>query len=302
MVIGSALADSLSACHASLPSSSHYAVDCIPRCSKSVFAATSFSSSPEEGKADANVAGTDKADDEEKPIFAKSGRTATDQPCQCTDPPKRKTRGVYSRLKGAIGVGELNRDHKAVIEQLRREQRAAEVRNANLLVRAPYKSYVDARKQLEKAIAAAEEDYAAVRRKADEYMQAHTDAMIAMNTHCRGLSRQYRGMQFDCEKTRALVQNQYLARRKQSECLIGEATPYDDFEDGASSKTHWFACLPPEVAVIGNLIMANPSCTAQASSPVLHLSDTSSQALLARPQQSRAGHTRRNIVEVSAFL
>merc|ERR1711976_819924 len=111
-----------------------------------------------------------------------------------------------------------------------------------------------------KEVAQVEEDYAYFRHQQDEYHNAYFRLQKAMNWHCKGIRTLYHGARFDCERQRVEEQNQFFARRKAAECLIGEETPYDVMEDSddfleklsglGHIKVHGHMALPPEVAAL----------------------------------------------------
>lgn len=287
MVAGSALLDSL---HDSLHSShlgisikDHHAWESTPHGRKSAHAATSFDD-PKEGS------GSGK--------HVRMGRTEEDSPCECTDPLKKKKSGGI--LKSLLGGG-VNRDHDAVMVKFKKEQRAAERKNADTLEKGPYHAYIKSVKSLEHEVLQSETDYAAFRAKHDEYSKAYYDLGRAMKWHCNGIRKQYKGVRFDCERERLEAQAQFFARRHAPECLIGETTPFDAHGDESGfghKNTFKSVLMPPEVVLLSNFIASGTPD----SSRGMPASVTSSHALLTRPQHSPVGQERHSNAAARAFL
>jgi hypothetical protein len=254
MVAASALLDSLSTCRLGRGHSS-YALECPPHYQKTTRTATCF-----EGKAASKKGGDGK--------LKKMGRTADEEPCPCTDPPKKKKHG--GSIAQSLGFGGPSRDHQAVLDAFKKEQRAAERANANNIMAKPFKTFNKALKKLEGEIVNTESLYAEFRHKHDEYIKAYHKLTFAMAIHCKGLSNTYKGVKFDCDRERVEAQAQFLSRRRAPECLIGEKTPYDDLdEDGAMlGSVGLSSALPPEALVLGNLVAAHaaPRSSLQARS------------------------------------
>lgn len=287
MVAGSVLVDSLHTLHLGINGKGHQAWEHMPQCrnsSRTAFFQDPVTSEAGEGKGEGKAkepAGEGKA------MLKKMGRTEEESPCECTDPIKKKKSG-----KKALGglFGGMDRDHGAVMDRLKKEQRASERRNANILLRGPHNRFLSARKALEGEIFDTEHHYADFRHKQEEYIKAYMDMQFAMKWHCKGIRRTYKGVRFDCERERAEAQNQFFARRHAPECLIGESTPFDVLDESGNvltdlakaTKVTGHACLPPEVAVLGNLIAAGPTPS--------------------RPRQGTVDQVRRNDAAVMAFL
>lgn len=189
----------------------------------------------------------------------KMGLTEEEEVCECTDPEKKKKRGKASKILGNIPVlgrlfGGANHDHDEVLDSLRRQQEAAERGNANTVVRGPYSTLTRKLKALEKEILKTEEEYAAFKHKHDEYRQAYSEVARVMKWHCNGLRRKYKGIRFDCERERVEAQAQFFARRFAPDCLIGRVSPFDE-----SSAVGQASMLPPEVLVLSNIVLRDPS-------------------------------------------
>merc|ERR1712054_586562 len=137
--------------------------------------------------------------------MGKMGQTEEEEPCECTDPEKKKKKG--GKLPGVLGdihhwIFGGKKDHDEVLEHLKKEQEAAERGNANVVVRKPYRRFIEKQKDLEKEILKTEEEYVKFKQKQDEYRQTYAELASAMRWHCRNIRSKYKGVRFDCERER----------------------------------------------------------------------------------------------------
>lgn len=293
MVAGGALLNSLQACH--IGKGYHTAVcEYVPSSTKPAHAATSFAG--QGGGAPGAGAGGKEGK------LKKMGRTDEDEPCECTDPDKKKPKGA---LGGMLGGGEQS--SQQILDKLKAEQRQAERHNADTLVYKPMKKFNKLIKRMEKDIAEAEELYAQFQHDQEEYTKGYYAVRQAMKLHCQGLlMARYKGARFDCERERVEAQAQFLSRRHAPECLIGERTPFDDLEqENMLEKVLSDSVLPPEVVVLSNLVAggapgANGSI--QATNDEKLAPASCSNHLLARPKQGMGVRARCADAAVRDFL
>jgi hypothetical protein len=240
------------------------------------------------------------------------GRTEDDAPCECTDP-KKKIKKKGGVLGGGILAGGMNRDHDAVMEKFKKEQRAAERKNADNIMLAPYGRFLRAKRRLEKELENVTEEYAHFRHLHDDYTITYNDTMRAFKWHCGGLRGLYKGVRFDCERQRLFAQNQFFSRRHVAECLIGKRTPYDVI-DGTNSVTSQMKklgvtpfshmSLPPEVAAFlgSKPFMTNLPSGTPVSSQTVPEDAARVETRSARTEHGSSGQVRRNVAALSSFL
>jgi len=198
----------------------------------------------------------------EKDVHHKMGLTEDEEPCQCTDPPKKKKRKGAQKLLHSMGLGWLfgkqDQHHDEILEKLKQDQQRAERGNANAMIRAPYKNLGKKLKAMETEILSTEEKYAKFKHEQEEYLKDYKEVQRQMKWHCKGLRARYKGIRFDCERERKEAQEQFFARRLAPECLIGKQTPFDE-EGSWAAEAEQDMVLPPDVVVALNMIARCPT-------------------------------------------
>mmetsp|Transcript_78557 Transcript_78557/g.139371 ORF Transcript_78557/g.139371 Transcript_78557/m.139371 type:complete len:272 (-) Transcript_78557:26-841(-) len=183
-------------------------------------------------------------------LSRKMGRTEDEEPCECTDPIKKKKKG----MKGLLGGG-LNRNHDEVSEKLEEQQRKAERDNAHLAIKGPLSKFDHAMEKMTTALEDLELYYSHYRHMEDEYFKAYNELSRVMTWHCKGMQRHYKDIRLDCEKTRLEAQDEYFARRHSPACMIGEKTPFEDLD--AKSAT-----CPAEALVLARVLQLTGAAVA----------------------------------------
>lgn len=232
------------------------------------------------GGAEGGAAGSAKG--HKHSLVKRMGRTEDGRPCGCTDPIKKRNTTMTA---GLFGGGAPNRDHGQVTAELQKEQRDGERANADNAMRAPYNMFHKAEEELENAVNAAFLRFAHFRDRHDKFLKAYDEVKLEIDGRCKKLKSLYPGSRFDCEVEREATLQEFFARRRSPDCLIGKTTPFEDDEEKLAEKVAK-ACVP--TAVVAGLCAWHPTPGCE---PYAYGRATSRQAAAAR-QRHRSSFLR----------
>jgi len=171
-------------------------------------------------------AANDSSTSSEGQLTRRTGRTASDDSCECTDPIRAKTT-VAHHFKKAFGMTDPNRNHEAVAAKLLKRQRDAERDNAEQEMRSPLDEFDRAKRQYDKDLQKTLEMFEDVADRRAKYEHAFWDLKSVHDSNCKPFVRAHGGINLDCSQKYKNLLDEFFARQRTPACLVGEALAFD---------------------------------------------------------------------------